>query len=293
MWDPQWVDWPSRFRVTRLDLRGFGRSAPPEGVFANPEDVLAVLDALGIDRAILVGASFGGRVVLDLAASRPDRVRGLVLAGAGLPDHAWSPEIRAFGAAEDEAIEAGDLDAATEINVDFWLPRAPERMRAAIREQQRTALALQVGSDGEERLLTEDLVSHARRGRRPGARPGRRVGPCRLPRARRPSGDHATARDEGDDSGRRPSAEPRAARGVRRGRPPLPRDAVLAPPWRAWRQPRPPRSAILIATSGAGSPVQRSNDAAPCARSTSSPSTQGWQSSARAAAISAVSRPSG
>jgi 3-oxoadipate enol-lactonase len=160
MWDPQWVDWPSRFRVARLDLRGFGRSAPPEGVFANPEDVLAVLDALGIDRAILVGASFGGRVVLDLAASRPDRVRGLVLAGAGLPDHAWSPEIRAFGAAEDEAIEAGDLDAATEINVDFWLPRAPERMRAAIREQQRTALALQVGSDGEERLLTEDLVSH-------------------------------------------------------------------------------------------------------------------------------------
>ena len=33
-------------------------------------------------------------------------------------------------------------------------------MRAAIREQQRTAFALQIGSDGEERLLTEDLVSH-------------------------------------------------------------------------------------------------------------------------------------
>ena len=33
-------------------------------------------------------------------------------------------------------------------------------MRAAIREQQRTALALQIGRDGEERLLTEDLVSH-------------------------------------------------------------------------------------------------------------------------------------
>jgi pimeloyl-ACP methyl ester carboxylesterase/mannose-6-phosphate isomerase-like protein (cupin superfamily) len=160
MWDPQWVDWPSRLRVTRLDLRGFGRSAPPEGVYANPEDVLAVLDALGIDRAILVGASFGGRVVLDLAASRRDRVVGLVLAGAGLPDHDWSSEIRAFGAAEDEAIEAGDLDAATEINVDFWLPHASEGVRAAIREQQRTAFALQIGSDGEERLLTEDLVSH-------------------------------------------------------------------------------------------------------------------------------------
>ena len=77
----------------------------------------------------------------------------------GFPDHAWSPEIEAFGAAEDEAIEAGDLDAATEINVDFWLPDAPEGVRAAIREQQRNAFALQVGSDGEERRLTEDLVS--------------------------------------------------------------------------------------------------------------------------------------
>jgi pimeloyl-ACP methyl ester carboxylesterase/mannose-6-phosphate isomerase-like protein (cupin superfamily) len=159
MWNEQWVDWASRFRVTRLDLRGFGRSAPPEGTYANPEDVLAVLDAFGIERACLVGASFGGRVCLDLAASRPGRVAGLVLAAAGLPDHDWSPEIRAFGAAEDEALEAGDLDAATEINVDFWLPHAPDSVRAAIREQQRNAFALQVGSDGEEVLLTHELGS--------------------------------------------------------------------------------------------------------------------------------------
>ena len=56
---------------------------------------------------------------------------------------------------------------------------------------------------------------------------------------------------------------------------------------------QPERSAARIATSGAGFPVHRSNDAAPCARRTSSPSTHGWHSSARAAAISAVGRPSG
>lgn len=53
------------------------------------------------------------------------------------------------------------------------------------------------------------------------------------------------------------------------------------------------RNAARIATSGAGSPVQRSNEAAPCASRTSSPSTHGWQSSARAASISAVGRRSG
>ena len=159
MWDSQWVDWAARRRVTRLDLRGFGRSDLPEGAFSHAGDVLAVLDALGIERAALVGASFGGRVALDFAASQPDRVPGLVLADAGLPDHAWSAEIQAFGAAEDEAIEAGDLDAAAEVNVDFWLPSASEPVRAAIREQQRNAYTLQVGRDDEEVLLTDDLTA--------------------------------------------------------------------------------------------------------------------------------------
>ena len=159
MWDSQWVEWAAHHRVTRLDLRGFGRSELPEGAYSHAGDVLAVLDALGIERAILVGASFGGRVALDLAATERGRVFGLVLACAGLPDHEWSEELQAFGAREDEAIEAGDLDRAAEVNVDFWVPSASESVRAAIREQQRDAFALQVGSDDEEVLLTDDLPS--------------------------------------------------------------------------------------------------------------------------------------
>ncbi len=159
MWDGQWVDWAAHRRVTRLDLRGFGRSDPPEGTYSHAGDVLAVLDTLGIERTALVGASFGGRVALDLAASRPDRVSGLVLADAALPDHDWSAEIQAFGAAEDEAIEAGDLDRAAEVNVDFWVGSAPAPVRAAIREQQRNAFVLQVGREDDEALLTDDLPS--------------------------------------------------------------------------------------------------------------------------------------
>jgi 3-oxoadipate enol-lactonase len=159
MWGPQWRSWARDYRITRLDLRGFGRSDLPEGPYSHAGDLRSVCDAVGIERAVLVGASLGGRVVLDLAVSEPDRVAGLVLADAGLPDHDWSDEIRAFGAAEDEALEAGDLDRATEINVEFWVPDGSDRVRAAIREQQRRAFALQVGREDEEELLTQDLSS--------------------------------------------------------------------------------------------------------------------------------------
>lgn len=159
MWDSQWVDWAARYRVTRVDLRGFGRSDAPGGSFSHAADLRAVLDALGIEEAALVGASFGGLVALDLAASQPERVSGLVLADAPLPGHEWSAEVEAFGAAEEEALAAGDLDVATEVNVDFWLPSASEAVRAAIREQQRNAFALQIGSDAEAELLTDELPS--------------------------------------------------------------------------------------------------------------------------------------
>lgn len=159
MWDPQWVEWPSGLDVVRLDLRGFGRSDRPDGRFSHAGDVLCVLDALSLERVALVGASLGGLVALDLAAAQPARVSGLVLADPPFPDHQWSAELQAFGAAEDEALAAGDLDRATEVNVDFWLPASAEPVRAAIREQQRNAFALQVGAADEETLLTEELPS--------------------------------------------------------------------------------------------------------------------------------------
>ena len=157
MWDRQWAVWPGSCRVTRLDLRGFGRSDAPTGPFSHARDVVAILDAAEIDRAVLVGASYGGMVCLDLAASNPDRVTGLVLVDAALPEHEWSAEVRAFGQAEDEALEAGDLDRATDVNVDFWLPTASERVRAAIRAQQRRAFELQAGREDEGTLLSGEL----------------------------------------------------------------------------------------------------------------------------------------
>lgn len=157
MWNPQWAGWPSRFAVTRLDLRGFGRSGRQAGSFSHAGDVLAVLDDAGIDHAALVGSSFGGLVALDLTAVHPERVSCLVLADPPLPGWAWSDEMRTFFTAEDTALETDDLEAATDVNVEFWLPTASDEVRAAIREQQLNAFRLQVGDEADESLLAEDL----------------------------------------------------------------------------------------------------------------------------------------
>ncbi|MFN0153191.1 MAG: alpha/beta fold hydrolase [Gaiella sp.] len=155
MWEPQWHTWASRFHLIGIDRRGYGRSDAPHGTHAHAADVVAVLDALGLDRVAVVGASFGGLVALDLAAAHPERVARLALAAPALPDQEWSGEMRAYHDEEERLWEAGELDGATELNVRFWLPGAAPAVQAAIREQQRLAFAKE--GDAESVFLTEDI----------------------------------------------------------------------------------------------------------------------------------------
>jgi pimeloyl-ACP methyl ester carboxylesterase len=70
-------------RVIAYDARGHGRSspAPSAGAYAYADlagDLLAVLDVLGVDRAVLAGASMGAHTLLRVALEAPARVRGIV-----------------------------------------------------------------------------------------------------------------------------------------------------------------------------------------------------------------------
>lgn len=74
--------------VLAPDLRGRGGSAhlsAPYGIAAHARDVLAVLDHMGVEKAVAVGHSMGAHVVAELAATRPERVTRLVLVDGGLP----------------------------------------------------------------------------------------------------------------------------------------------------------------------------------------------------------------
>ncbi len=137
MWEPQWGPFVAQHRTVRLDFRGFGETPLHPGRVCHAEDVIAVLDALEIERAALVGASFGGRVALELAVARPDRVSALVLACPGMTGHDWSDAVQAYGAEEDAAIERGDVDAAVEANLRMWVDgphRQPGSVDPALRE---------------------------------------------------------------------------------------------------------------------------------------------------------------
>ena len=73
----------AELRVIVFDHRGNGRSTAPDAPMTMAtfvDDAAALLDHLGIDRAHLYGQSFGGMVVQELALSRPERARSLILA---------------------------------------------------------------------------------------------------------------------------------------------------------------------------------------------------------------------
>ncbi len=75
-------------QVIAPDLRGRGRSnelSGQAGLAAHARDLVAVLDALGVDRAVVVGHSMGAFVALVLGELYPDRVSRLVLVDGGLP----------------------------------------------------------------------------------------------------------------------------------------------------------------------------------------------------------------
>lgn len=79
---------PPDIRAISLTQRGHGEASRPVNGYdwlALSGDVRAVLDNLGIDRAVIVGHSFGSQVAMHFAARYPDRVLGLVLIGAFFP----------------------------------------------------------------------------------------------------------------------------------------------------------------------------------------------------------------
>jgi pimeloyl-ACP methyl ester carboxylesterase len=81
-WSPQVEGLSSRFACASFDNRGVGKSAPIEGRFGISEmaaDAISVLDALGWERAHVVGHSVGGLVAQELALSHRARVKSLVL----------------------------------------------------------------------------------------------------------------------------------------------------------------------------------------------------------------------
>jgi pimeloyl-ACP methyl ester carboxylesterase len=88
MWRGQFEALSDAYRLIAWDLRGHGRSASPERIEAYAEseaisDMLAILDALAAERAVVGGLSLGGFLSLAFHLAHPERVRALMLFDTG------------------------------------------------------------------------------------------------------------------------------------------------------------------------------------------------------------------
>jgi len=110
IWDGQLAAFSSEYRFVRYDRRGYGRSDTPTEPFSNEDDLLELIDANGIDQAVLVGSSSGGGLAVNFALNHPDRVLALVLVGAvvdglGFSTHFTRRNMALYGSDEEGRID--------------------------------------------------------------------------------------------------------------------------------------------------------------------------------------------
>ncbi|WP_309570295.1 3-oxoadipate enol-lactonase [Deinococcus sp.] len=101
IWDDVAADLHREYATVQYDKRGHGLSDAPPAPYTirdHTDDLAGLLDALGIDRAVLVGVSVGGLIAQDFASAYPLRVEGLVLCDTGAKigtAELWNPRIEA------------------------------------------------------------------------------------------------------------------------------------------------------------------------------------------------------
>ena len=156
-------------RVIRYDCRGYGSSPTDDIDYSNRDDVLAVLDAAGVGRAVLVGNSRGAMIALDTILESPERFAAFVWVGGGIGgfDGEISAEELAMFEAADAAEMSGDVETQLDLETRIWVDgvgqpttRVPARIRDALRDMNRPLLdpariagtPIPLGSSANDRL---------------------------------------------------------------------------------------------------------------------------------------------
>ena len=162
MWDAQVAAFATDHRVVRCDLRGYGDTPLGAEPYALHEDVAALIDTLALAPVVVVGASMGGAAAIDLALTRADAVRALVLAGTALGGHPFAEaDTHAGWTTASAAFDRGDREGAAAIELAMWLPgrgRTLDDVDAAVRARVHEMLlrSYAMQSDGETEEIELD-----------------------------------------------------------------------------------------------------------------------------------------
>jgi pimeloyl-ACP methyl ester carboxylesterase len=138
------------YRVVAYDRRGSGASSTEDVAYSESADLIAVLDALGIGRACLVGNSMGALIAIDAAVESPERYVAVVAAAPGVSGF-WphpTPEEEAILDEMGRLAKTGDADAIADLDVRSWVDgpgqpadRVPAEIRELVRDMDRAANA--------------------------------------------------------------------------------------------------------------------------------------------------------
>ncbi len=141
MWADAVAELAKRGRAIAYDRRGFSRSERPEplvmDVHLHADDAAALLEALDVGPAIVVGRSQGGEIAVDLALRHPDRVRALVLLeggalGLSVAEAGWLAGVteQVLAAAEADVSVVGETLLRCVVGDEGWeaMPEPVQRM---------------------------------------------------------------------------------------------------------------------------------------------------------------------
>lgn len=144
MWDDQFDVFSKKYRVVRYDVRNHGLSETEGGIFSYHEDLAALLDSLGISKAILMGLSMGGFIAIDFTLAYPDRVLALIPVSSGLTGYDINdPQVKEYEDKMRQAAEAGYLNGIIEYMQRSWTDgpyRSPSEVNKNVREKVRQML---------------------------------------------------------------------------------------------------------------------------------------------------------
>lgn len=119
-WNAQFAGFAESHRVIRWDRRGYGRSDSPNAPFRNIDDLFALMTALDVEHASLVGCSSGSLLAIEFALEHPEMVSSLVLVGPIVSGFGFSEHFKTRG---DRGMP--DRDAPVDEKIDYWTAMDP------------------------------------------------------------------------------------------------------------------------------------------------------------------------
>jgi len=141
LWDEQFFTLADRYTVIRYDVRGHGKSPPPTKPYSDAEDLYVLLQWLQVEKARVMGLSFGGSIAIDFTLAHPQMVDAMILVAPDVNGYVFSPEFnRAFikivtSIQQDDGAPAGDLWLQSPILAPTMEnPRAVQKLRPIARE---------------------------------------------------------------------------------------------------------------------------------------------------------------